>query len=338
MMNQPQRDDPRLAAKQAAAQARYQEVAKKLHTTAKQRFPNRPISQIKFVQVDTPPNVRPGQLVNLTGAIEGRDLQIFIPAGARQGLQFEVPYIRYDGGSSVDHDDAIVVGDPFFVFPPVLSAREADEEASRQLFRQWQVQANAQQQQQQPQPQPQPDPAEWKVKGNAAFKAKDFREAARLYGAAVLACLHRVRTEAPLMAVRPPIDAATAGPADQDGGEVATTDREGEAGHGNTEALRRQAQLDKQKQLAVDLGMHIVYSNQALALMKLKPPRLAEALEACENALNIDPHYTKAFFRLGQCLEQVREVHVLVLRVGMLCVAAATAHKQHVASQFPHPL
>ena len=256
--------------KQAAAQARYQEVAKRVHSVATKRFPDRPISQIKFVQVNTPANVVSGQEVNLTGAIEGRDLKIVIPAGARPGRQFEVPYILFDD-SGVDGD--IVVGDPFFVFPPVLSAREADDEAARQLCRRWKEEhSNAV-----------ADPALWKSKGNEAFNAKKYREALRLYGAAVLACLERVRSEAPMPSTS------------SDNGTSSELD-----------AASRQEHLNKQKKLAQDLEMHIMYNNQALALLKLKPPRAEEALEATENALNIDPHYVKALFRAGQALQLVR--------------------------------
>jgi hypothetical protein len=259
---------------QAAAQARYQEVAKALHATAKRRFPNRPFSQIKFVQVDTPPGVVGGQPVNLTGAIDGEDVRIVVPAGARVGRQFEVPYIRFDDGG----DDDVVVGEPFFVSPPILTPREADEEAARQLVGAW-LEEHAEGEP--------PDPAMFRDRGNAAFKAKAYRDAARLYGAAVLACLHRVKTQAPLSA----------------GDENA---RDGDVDAENVgDERRREAQLQKQRQLALELEMHVAYANHALALLKLRPPRAEEALEHTESALNISPDYVKALVRAGQSLQEV---------------------------------
>jgi hypothetical protein len=262
---------------QAAAQVRYQEVAKELHATAKRRFPSRPISQIKFVQVDTPQGVVAGQLVNLTGAIDGRDVKIVIPAGARVGRQFEVPYIRFDDGG----DDDVVVGEPFFVSPPILTPREADDDVARKLVRAWLEEHHA--------GAASPDPAVFRDRGNDAFKAKDYRGAARLYAAAVLACLHRVRAEAPLSA------------------EDDNNNEEEEEGEAEQQArrARREAQLQKQKQLAQQLEMHVAYANQALALLKLRPLRAEEALEASENALNIQPEYVKALLRAGQSFQEV---------------------------------
>ena len=68
---------------------------------------------------------------------------------------------------------------------------------------------------------------------------------------------------------------------------------------------RREAQLQKQKQLAQQLEMHVAYANQALALLKLRPLRAEEALEASENALNIQPEYVKALLRAGQSFQEV---------------------------------
>jgi len=263
-----------MTAKQAAAQARYQEVAKKLHSSAKKQFPSRKITQIKFVQVTTPAGVVPGQRVNLTGAIQDRNLSIVIPTGAREGRQFEVPYILFD--DAAEGEDDIFVGDPFFVFPPLLSPAEADEDAVRQLIREAY----------ETDPDNALNPTAWKERGNAEFKQHNYREAVRFYGAAVAAGLETVRAKHP---------AAT-----------------------NSDAGQAQTELAKQ------LDVHIAYSNKALALLKLKPPRAEEALQACEAALGIDPTYSKALFRAGQCLEKVSAIkfpvrNTLMMHAGRGC-------------------
>jgi hypothetical protein len=137
----------------AAAQKKYQEVATLLVKKAKEQCPGKPVREVKFVKVNTPMGVGPGQPIQLTGAIQGRSLDIVIPAGAVDGSEFEVPYVVLEGD--------VVVGDPFFVeVPKPLPEPEVLKPETQ-------------------------SPQKWREDGNAHFKGGRLREAIACYTAGV---------------------------------------------------------------------------------------------------------------------------------------------------------
>jgi hypothetical protein len=91
----------------SAAQQQYQTIAKRLAREAKEQCPGKKITSVKFVKVDTPQDVFPGEVIQLAGAIPGMELMVEIPKGATAGAQFEVPYVVFE--------DEVVVGNPFFL-------------------------------------------------------------------------------------------------------------------------------------------------------------------------------------------------------------------------------
>jgi hypothetical protein len=91
----------------SAAQQQYQSIAKRLAREAKDQCPGKKITSVKFVKVNTPQDVVPGEVIQLAGAVPGMDLMVEIPEGAVEGAQFEVPYVLFE--------DEVVVGNPFFL-------------------------------------------------------------------------------------------------------------------------------------------------------------------------------------------------------------------------------
>jgi hypothetical protein len=135
----------------AAAQKKYQEVATLLVKKAKEQCPGKPVREVKFVKVNTPIGVGPGQPIQLTGAIQGKSLDIVIPVGAVDGSEFEVPYVVLS--------DEVVVGDPFFVeIPKPLPKLEVLKPETQ-------------------------SPQKWRDDGNAHFKGGRLRDAIACYTA-----------------------------------------------------------------------------------------------------------------------------------------------------------